>query len=230
MSVTREHRRPLLAFVLVSLLCSLVVGNSMTLASGSDDGFLAEVRAVVAGGAAKSGSSAESETSAKGSDDTSSYSSDPGGQNPYGSSPSDIPYYAAGAREISGSAVANPDSSPSGQGEAQPDDSGTPSGSPGPSAAPSASSTPSTSADPTPTDPSSTISPDPSASPSVDSSGTPDPSPDPGLSVDDIAPPADPSSNSQSAFKPSADLAQGEAGGSDSDAPAGVRFDSATAQ
>lgn len=48
-SVSREHRRPLLAFVLVTLLCALVVGNSMSLASTTNRTLAAEVRGVVTG-------------------------------------------------------------------------------------------------------------------------------------------------------------------------------------
>jgi hypothetical protein len=47
--VSREHRRPLIAFVVVALLCALVVGNSITLASGSSRNLEAEVRAAVVG-------------------------------------------------------------------------------------------------------------------------------------------------------------------------------------
>ena len=47
--MSREHRRPLLAFVLVTLLCALVVGNSLTLGSKTNRTLAAEVRAVVIG-------------------------------------------------------------------------------------------------------------------------------------------------------------------------------------
>ncbi len=55
--MTREHRRPLIAFVAVTLLCSLVVGNSMALASGSSRNLAQEVRAAVVGESPSAGSS-----------------------------------------------------------------------------------------------------------------------------------------------------------------------------
>jgi len=46
--VSPEHRRPLLAFVLVTLLCTLVVGNSLSLGSNPNrSSIVAELRAEI---------------------------------------------------------------------------------------------------------------------------------------------------------------------------------------
>lgn len=47
--MSREHRRPLFAFVLVTLLCTLVVGNSLTSGSSPSRTLAAEVRVAVNG-------------------------------------------------------------------------------------------------------------------------------------------------------------------------------------
>ncbi|MGL5824069.1 MAG: hypothetical protein ACRCYU_04420 [Nocardioides sp.] len=188
--MNREHRRPLLAFVLVSLLCTLVVGNSVTLASGSDRGFIGNLRAVVAGQVSSRAPSADPENPTGGASSTSG-----DGATLAASSPGSTADPSRTGKVV-GSAAANPSSGTGGDSSARPGIGGTPSYSPSALATPTPPASSPTSSESPSAEPSSSESPSPSTDPSA--SPSEETTPDSGQSLlNDITATPDPDSQDE---------------------------------